>query len=708
MNSIVKAIAERPLPAAALYYAKRIGEDALAMPNIGAVTSKDTSRLTADAIITTSTRDREGDVVQSMGLNLSNYRKNPVWLWSHDSSQGPVGKSEDSQGNLTVWLNRDHAVARCAFHTHTKIAEQTAAMVMDGFVRSVSIGFQPHRADRISAAPTTQKAKPHGAAIPPGAPPVVGWRFDEVDLLEISWTAIGMNPDAIATTLGKGIIAGSPIDPVIHKHLLLFAPPARVQVVSGYETRRTLPPLVTKGTPTMTQKAPPPAPGKKPVGKPGTKPGGKPPPHQPPGKPAQPAPEQDEQQQAQPTAAPPEPSPAQEQQQEQEPIAAPGDEQAGTDVQAIFVPQGEMFPDEQHATNWAIQHNLVAENPQWMDPDQNTGRPGGWLFTQFPHEELQGDQFTELDDGVVGIVGTRDESQAQGGTPPPGGKQPAAPGGQSPGQHPAALAKPGAQSGTDKGRVMVAVRKDETQDPQQQTEMGHDMGALDQYTLSKDHLEGEQQMMEQPQPEEEQAAMLPPSASLAQAFKELWDTAGPMQEHPEIRKLCEEFMGKLQKFCGMHHKDLDFGWPQQAQPLANTPDGSMLGDGGEDEDEDAQQKGAATGEEVDDAAEEGVEHESDEKGEDDSQDPEDLTDEEEAHVAKRRSGSGSKSAKKKTKTEKGEADEPEEVEDAADDTAEQDVGEKEEDEMDEVTKKNLEAEVARLETVLYRATGRKY
>ncbi|WP_425490032.1 hypothetical protein, partial [Azospirillum tabaci] len=53
----------------------------------------DEAARTVDFVISTASEDRENDVISLSGWQLSNYRKNPVVLWAHDSSDLPVGKS---------------------------------------------------------------------------------------------------------------------------------------------------------------------------------------------------------------------------------------------------------------------------------------------------------------------------------------------------------------------------------------------------------------------------------------------------------------------------------------------------------------------------------------------------------------------------------------------------------------------------------------
>ena len=58
-------------------------------------------------VIAANERSRNGDEVNLRGINFTNYRKNPVVLWSHDSWGGiPIAKTlktgHDDQGQIEV------------------------------------------------------------------------------------------------------------------------------------------------------------------------------------------------------------------------------------------------------------------------------------------------------------------------------------------------------------------------------------------------------------------------------------------------------------------------------------------------------------------------------------------------------------------------------------------------------------------------------
>ncbi len=89
--------------------------------------------------VTTSTPDRERDIVYAGGIEVANYLANPVVLWSHDHRTPAIGR--------TVRLDRAGTgfVAECEFAPAADhpLAEQIFKLVTGGFIRGASIGFRP-------------------------------------------------------------------------------------------------------------------------------------------------------------------------------------------------------------------------------------------------------------------------------------------------------------------------------------------------------------------------------------------------------------------------------------------------------------------------------------------------------------------------------------------------------------------------------------
>lgn len=60
-------------------------------------------------VLSTDEVDRHGDVIATAGWNLDSYRKNPVFLWTHDYARPVIGRAVDT------WLEPHRLPARVDF-----------------------------------------------------------------------------------------------------------------------------------------------------------------------------------------------------------------------------------------------------------------------------------------------------------------------------------------------------------------------------------------------------------------------------------------------------------------------------------------------------------------------------------------------------------------------------------------------------------------
>jgi HK97 family phage prohead protease len=145
-------------------------------------------------IITTDTIDRDGDVVLPKGLELDEYRRNPVLLWSHRFDMPPIGKC------LDLGLAGDHVVwADFEFAEH-EFAEQVFKLYSGGYLNACSIGFR-----------TLQSGPPDSSIFM--SRPQDASRCQRVIyralLLEVSAVPIPANPDALMVAVQKGLLTTS-------------------------------------------------------------------------------------------------------------------------------------------------------------------------------------------------------------------------------------------------------------------------------------------------------------------------------------------------------------------------------------------------------------------------------------------------------------------------------------------------------------------
>lgn len=85
--------------------------------------------------------DRDDDVIYQSGWDLSDYRKNPVVLWAHDSSQPPVGRSTSIYVDEVE--NKLKSVAAFPGKDLYAFGNMIGRMYKNGFLRGASVGFMP-------------------------------------------------------------------------------------------------------------------------------------------------------------------------------------------------------------------------------------------------------------------------------------------------------------------------------------------------------------------------------------------------------------------------------------------------------------------------------------------------------------------------------------------------------------------------------------
>lgn len=90
-------------------------------------------------LASTSSIDRQGDIIQQDGWVLDNFKKNPVLLWAHDYSALPIGKV------VSLEKTTEGLVAEFEFAPAdaNPMAEQIKKLYEGGYVNASSVGFIP-------------------------------------------------------------------------------------------------------------------------------------------------------------------------------------------------------------------------------------------------------------------------------------------------------------------------------------------------------------------------------------------------------------------------------------------------------------------------------------------------------------------------------------------------------------------------------------
>ena len=126
--------------------------------------------------------DRFGDVVRAGGWELDAYKRNPVFLWAHDYTRTPIGRSS--------WVGVEDArlLATVEF-APTAFAREVETLYRQRFLRAVSVGFK-------AKAFSFRKGRS-------GAPE--GVEYTKQELVEMIAVPVPANPWALAKALERGL-----------------------------------------------------------------------------------------------------------------------------------------------------------------------------------------------------------------------------------------------------------------------------------------------------------------------------------------------------------------------------------------------------------------------------------------------------------------------------------------------------------------------
>ncbi len=136
------------------------------------VTKADAEQRTVEAIVSTATEDRYGEIVEQ-SWRLDAFRRNPVILFAHNPRELPIGRAEA----IDVVDGQLRAVIRFA---PTNRGEEVYQLFRSGMLSAFSVGFRPG---------TVRTEQRDGREIKILA---------DNELLEISAVAIPANPEALA------------------------------------------------------------------------------------------------------------------------------------------------------------------------------------------------------------------------------------------------------------------------------------------------------------------------------------------------------------------------------------------------------------------------------------------------------------------------------------------------------------------------------
>ena len=163
--------------------------------------SVDSKNATAVFVLSTVDVDRHGDVVDQDTWQLENFLKNPVFLEQHNSSEFPLGKFveiwTEEDPNRTDGAKRLVGKVQFAVEEYER-AKVAFAMVANGFMNAVSVGFIPNDVEYNDSV---------GAFI-----------LRECELLEVSLVSVPANPMALAKMKAFAEEKGIDMTPLLNKN----------------------------------------------------------------------------------------------------------------------------------------------------------------------------------------------------------------------------------------------------------------------------------------------------------------------------------------------------------------------------------------------------------------------------------------------------------------------------------------------------------
>ena len=133
----------------------------------------------------TSTQDRDGEVIEALGWDLKNFKKNPVVMYAHDYRTLPVGKAP------RVWISNDGKLKNTVEFPPEgtyEFADIVERLVDTGYLKTESVGFIPKKWEEGDGEKAPKRT------------------YTKQELLEISIVPVPSNPDALRNAIDDGVI----------------------------------------------------------------------------------------------------------------------------------------------------------------------------------------------------------------------------------------------------------------------------------------------------------------------------------------------------------------------------------------------------------------------------------------------------------------------------------------------------------------------
>jgi hypothetical protein len=187
-----------------------------------AVTGTNDAEMVISAVISTPSKDRQGDIVEPLGCMLDEYALNPVVLLDHGESRMPIATS-GFDGALHVFPEKNRVTAKAKFHGETQDSADAYKLISAGVLTGTSIGFMAVDAEPLRSESGFAREGLH----------IKRW-----NLLEWSFVAVPANAECrvlARSMLSRGWIDGHrPMSDMMRKALTPMAAKS-VSVVGGWK-----------------------------------------------------------------------------------------------------------------------------------------------------------------------------------------------------------------------------------------------------------------------------------------------------------------------------------------------------------------------------------------------------------------------------------------------------------------------------------------
>jgi len=140
----------------------------------------------------TSTQDRDGEVIDAKGWDLKNFKKNPVIMYAHDYRSLPIGKAS------RIWLTGGKLKNTVEFPPEGtyEFADIVERLVDTGYLRTESVGFIPKKWEDGNDEKAPKRT------------------YLKQELLEISLVPVPSNPDALRNAVDDGVITTKELETI--------------------------------------------------------------------------------------------------------------------------------------------------------------------------------------------------------------------------------------------------------------------------------------------------------------------------------------------------------------------------------------------------------------------------------------------------------------------------------------------------------------